>query len=404
MPEELIEVRGQLFQLTTLADIVKCVTVRGLDFEVADFELAKSTDLPSWIQLRLKAKSDDDLRVCLEHITQMGAHVVDARDARTEKVEADGILPDEAYALTGLPTEVRANGAWLAVVDALPLAAIRLDPPRGAVATPVERVRKGDRIVVRNEGVRVSPEPPERESELLGLLGTSMPAMRPHGPAITRIAREVQRVRGAGKRVALVAGPAVIHTGASSYVEQLLRGGSVDLLIGTNGMAVYDVEAALYGTSRGLYLSESLAAPQGAQNMIHALNTVRAVGGLSAAVERGVLTRGILYTCLREQVPYLLIGSVHDEAALPDSLTDTVKAREAVRAGLQGTGLALMVAEASLAKAVIQALPGSTPKVYVDTSDYDVNKLVSRGAPSVFALVDSAESFLRELARNLGAW
>jgi len=75
-----------------------------------------------------------------------------------------------------------------------------------------------------------------------------------------------------------------------------------------------------------------------------------------------------------------------------------------LREVLPGVGLALMVAEASLAKAVMQAVPGPVPKVYVDTSDYDVNKLVSRGAPTVVGLVDSAESFLRDLARNLGAW
>jgi len=404
MVEELIEVRGQLFELTTLADIVKCITLRGLDFEVADFEIAKSTDLPSWIQLRLRAGTEDDLRGCLEHITQLGAHVVDARDARTEKVEADGILPDDAYALTGLPTEVRASGTWLSVPDPLPLAAIRVDHGQRAVAVPLERVKKGDRVVVRSEGVRVSPTPPERESELLGLLGTSMPVMRPHGPAIARVAREVQRTRAAGKRVVFVAGPAVIHTGAGVYLEQLLRGGQIDLLIATNSMAVYDVESSLYGTSRGLYLRESLAAPQGAQNMVHALNAIRAAGGLQPAVERGTLAGGVFHACLSAKAPFLLIGSVHDEAALPDSLTDTARAREALRTALEGTGLALMVAEASLAKAVIQALPGPVPKVYVDTSDYDVNKLVTRGAPSVFALVDSAESFLRELARNLGAW
>ncbi len=404
MAEELVEVRGQLFELTTLADIVKCVTMRGLDFEVADFEIAKSTDRPSWLQLRVKAASDADLRGCLEQITQLGAHVVDAQDARTERVEVDGILPADAYALTGLPTEVRASGTWLPVPDPLPLAAIRVDHGQRALAVPVERVKKGDRIVVRSEGVRVSPAPPERASELVGLIGTSIPVMRPHGPAIARVAREVQRVRAAGRKVVFVAGPAVIHTGAGTYLEQLLRGRHVDVLIATNSMAVYDVESALYGTSRGLYLSESLAAPQGAQNMIHALNAIRAAGGLRAAVERAVLTRGVLHACLTTEIPFLLTGSVHDEAALPDAQTDTAKAREALRVALEGTGLAVMVAEASLAKAVLQTLPGPVPKVYVDTSDYDVNKLVSRGAPSVFALVDSAESFLREMARNLGAW
>jgi lysine-ketoglutarate reductase/saccharopine dehydrogenase-like protein (TIGR00300 family) len=404
MPEELIEVRGQLFQLTILADIVKCVTMQGLDFEVGDFEIAKSTDLPSWVQLRLRAKSEQALKDCLASITQLGAHVVGARDAETERVEQDGILPNDAYALTGLPTEVRANGRWLPVPDPPPLAAIRVDRNERAVAVPMECAKKGDRIVVHSEGVRVSPEPPERESELLGLLGTTVSVARPRGPAVAKIAREIPRVRAAGRKVVLAAGPAVIHSGAGPHLVQLLRGKSIDVLIATNSTAVYDAEAALYGTARGMYLTENVPAPQSAENMIHALNAVRAAGGLRPAVAGAVLTSGVLHACITSEVPFVLIGSAHDEAALPDTLTDTTTAREKLRDTLPGTGLAVMVAEAGLAKAVIQALPGSVPKVYVDTSDYDVAKLVSRGEPSVLGLVESAESFLRELARNLGAW
>ncbi|MBM3473450.1 MAG: hypothetical protein FJX75_09295 [Armatimonadetes bacterium] len=404
MAEELIEVRGQLFQLTTLADIVKCVSMRGLDFEVGDFEIAKSTDLPSWVQLRLRAESEQALKDCLAHITQLGAHVVGAQDAQTERVEQDGILPAEAYALTGLPTEVRANGRWLPVPDPLPLAVIRVDRGERALAVPMERVKKGDRIVVHSEGVRVSPEPPERASELLGLLGATVSVARPRGPAIVKIARELQRVRASGRKVVLVAGPAVIHSGAGSHLVQLLRGKSIDVLIASNSLAVYDAEVALYGTARGLYLTENIPASQGAQNMVHALNAVRAAGGLRPAVAGAVLTSGVLHACITSEVPFMLIGSVHDEAALPDSLTDTALAREKLRDALPGTGLAIMVAEAGLAKAVMQALPGPVPKVYVDTSDYDVAKLVNRGEPNVLGLVESAESFLRELARNLGAW
>jgi len=153
-----------------------------------------------------------------------------------------------------------------------------------------------------------------------------------------------------------------------------------------------------------LYLSENIPAPQSAQNMVHALNAVRAAGGLRPAVEKAVLTSGVLHACITSEVPFVLIGSVHDEAALPDSLTDTPAAREKLRDTLPGTGRAVMVAEASLARAVVQVCRGPVHKVYVDTSDYDVTKLVGRGAPNVLGLVESAESFLRELARNLGAW
>ena len=159
-----------------------------------------------------------------------------------------------------------------------------------------------------------------------------------------------------------------------------------------------------YGTSRGIYVAENLPAPHGTQNTIHALNLIRAAGGLRTAVDAKVLTSGIMHACITKEVPFLLTGSIRDDAALPDTVSDMVQAREALRERLVDVDLAIMIAEASLSKSALQTLPGDVQKIYVDVSDYDVNKLVSRGAPMVLGLVESAESFLRELARNLGAW
>ena len=405
MVEELVDIRGSLLELTTLTDVVKCITMRGSGFEVVDFEIAKSISEPSWIRLKVSAESEQALHACLDDITRLGAHVVDADDAHIERVDVDGILPENAYTCTSLPTEVRIKGNWVPVDAPLPNAVLRIGKGAQAVtAVPLERVRKGDRLVVRREGVRVSPLPPDHDSELFGMLGTVVSAGRPRGPASVKIAREIQRLQASGERIALVTGPAVIHTGAGRYVEQLIGGGQIDVLVGTNGLAVYDVETALYGTSRGVYVTENVPAPHGSQNTIHALNVIRAAGGLRSAVEDNKLTSGIIHACIINEVPFLLCGSVRDDAALPDTVTDTVAARSRLRERLQGVGLALMIAEAGLAKATLQALPGPVPKVYVDVSDYDANKIVTRGAPTVLGLVDSAESFLRELARNLGAW
>ncbi len=405
MVEELIDIRGPLLELTVLADVVKCVSMRGSDFEVVDFEIAKGPEAPSWIRLRIMANNDNTLQTCLDDITRLGAQVVDAQDASVVRVDVDGILPAEAYALTGRPTEVRIKGKWLPVEAPVPNSLIRLGRGQQSVGSvAIERVRKGDRIVVRREGVRVSPAPPDHDSELFGLMGTAVTVGNPRGPAILRIAKEIQRVRGAGGRIALVTGPTCVHTGAAGYVEQIVQGGHIDVLIASNGLAVYDAENALYGTSRGVYVSQNMPAPHGAQNTVHALNVVREAGGLREAVDSKALTSGIMHACITKEVPLLLVGSVRDDASLPDSVTDTTEAREELRQRLDGVGLAIMIAEASLAKAALQSLPGGVAKIYVDISDYDVNKLVTRGSPMVLGLVESAESFLRELARNLGAW
>ncbi|MGQ9730478.1 MAG: ornithine cyclodeaminase family domain [Candidatus Zipacnadales bacterium] len=404
MVEELIDLHGPLLQTPTLAKIIQSLTLRGAEFEVVDFQIGKTPDTPSWMRLRVTAQNAAELARCLDEITRLGAEIVDAADVQVERVEADGLLPEGTYTLTGLPTEIRARGKWLTVSDPIPNAVIRVDHGTMAVAVPLERVKKGDRVVVRREGVRVLPETPDPASHLFGLIGGIVSAGRPRGPAIIKLAQELQRVRGLGGRVAFAIGPAVVHMGAAEYLSQLIRAGHVDLLIANNALAVYDVEAALYGTSRGVFVAENLPSPHGLQNTIHALNAIRVAGGLKAAMKQGLLTHGILHACIASGVPYLLTGSIRDEAALPDTITDTVQARARLRELLPGTALAILIAEASLARAMISSLPGPVPKVYVDISDYDVAKLVERGAPTVLGLVESAETFLRELSRNLGAW
>jgi hypothetical protein len=176
------------------------------------------------------------------------------------------------------------------------------------------------------------------------------------------------------------------------------------VLVAPSTLAVYDVESALFGTARGVYIAENLPAAQGSQNTVHALNLIRRAGGLRQAIDSGALTGGILHACITADVPVILLGSVRDEAALPEAIADAVKAREVLRDQLQQVGLALMVAAGDLAKATLLALPCPVQKVCVDVSEYQVDQIVSRGDPSVFGLVQSAESFVRELARNLGAW
>jgi len=170
--------------------------MRGTDFEVVDFNIAKQMDEPSWIRLRVKAPSPAELSNCLEEITRLGAEVVDAEDARIERVDTDGILPPDTYALTGLPTDVRVNGKWVPVTDPLPNAAVRVDKGRGeAVPVPLEAARKGDRLVVGGEGVRVSPSPPDHDSELFALMGTTVSAGSARGPVIVKVAREIERTK-----------------------------------------------------------------------------------------------------------------------------------------------------------------------------------------------------------------
>ena len=69
-----------------------------------------------------------------------------------------------------------------------------------------------------------------------------------------------------------MAGPGLVHTGAAPYLVDLIERDYVQVLFAGNGLAVHDIETALYGTSLGVYLDKK-SAPAKAMNIISGRST-----------------------------------------------------------------------------------------------------------------------------------
>ena len=96
------------------------------------------------------------------------------------------------------------------------------DTPR-AICTPMHRVRKGDRILVDELAVKVVPAPRKDPSHVFGFMSSDVSAERPKELTVAAVARGMAEARREGKRILFVGGPAIIHTGAGVYLEQLDR-------------------------------------------------------------------------------------------------------------------------------------------------------------------------------------
>src|ERR1044071_8340030 len=111
-------------------------------------------------------------------------------------------------------------------------------------------------------------------------------------------------VKKAGGRIAVVAGPVVVHTGGVEHFSALIRQGYVQVVLAGNALAVHDVEFALSGTSLGIDLQAGAPVEQGHRNHMAAINTVNRAGSLRDAVEKGVLKSGVMYECIRQGVDF----------------------------------------------------------------------------------------------------
>ena len=92
---------------------------------------------------------------------------------------------------------------------------------------------------------------------------------------------------------------------------------------------------------------------------------------------------------------------MRDDGPLPDVITDTMAAQDAMRQQVRGVKLALMLASTLHAIATGNMLPATVKTICVDINPAVVTKLSDRGTFQGIGIVSDTESFLRELLRAL---
>src|SRR5205085_9985450 len=216
------------------------------------------------------------------------------------------------------------------------------------------------------------------------------------------IAAAMRRTREAGEKILAVLGPAVVHTGSVEHICRLIRTGYLHVLFAGNALATHDIEQALYGTSLGISLDRGLPAEEGHEHHLRAINTIRRAGGIRPAVAKGLLKSGIMYECVRHNIPFVLAGSIRDDGPLPEVVTDMQTALQQMREHIHGVGFALMIATTLHALATGMLLPAWVKVACVDINPAPVTKLNERGSIQTVGMVTDAEPFLRALIHELG--
>jgi lysine-ketoglutarate reductase/saccharopine dehydrogenase-like protein (TIGR00300 family) len=407
---EEVEVRGHIIDSLILPKILDAIAANGGSCRLKHITIGQLRDDPSHAVLEVHAAGEEELQRLLALIADHGAVPTDVHDCRLEAADMDGAYPEDFYSTTNQRTEVRLAGRWIEVADQEMDCAIVVDTqPTRSAATPTARclamtdTRRGDRIVVGHSGVRVFPEERARGAETFEFMGSNVSTEKPKNVAIRQIARQLAETRAAGGRTAVVAGPAVVHTGSGEFLEQIIRMGYIDVLLAGNALASHDIEQALFGTSLGVYLDRGIPAEAGHAHHLRAINRIRRLGGIRPAVEKGELSSGVMYECVRHGVVYLLAGSIRDDGPLPDVITDVLEAQRLMREKLRGVTFCLMIATTLHSIAVGNLLPSWVQVVCVDINPSTAIKLADRGSFQTVSLVTDVAPFLRALVEELAA-
>ncbi len=400
MQHEVVEASGHLIDSHMMEQIFDAVVECSGRFEVEEFRVGRTNAESSYLRMKIETAQTADMERLIGQLLGLGCTPIDTGDAVLATVERDCCAPEDFYSTTNHRTLVRHNSDWVDVenqrMDAMVVVA-----EGHAACRRLRDLRKGDRVVVGMRGIRVIPESKERDRLAFAFMSNGVSSERQVETAVRQTAALVEQVRAEGKKIVVVAGPVVVHTGGVTALAAMIRGGWVQALLAGNALGVHDIESALLGTSLGVRQSDGRQEEHGHRNHMRAINAIYHAGGIGKAVESGKLTRGVMYECVKAGVPFVLAGSLRDDGPLPDTITDMNAAQDAYAAQLKGAGLVLCLGSMLHSIATGNMLPSWVRIVCVDINPAVVTKVSDRGTGQAVGVVADVGQFLGLLAANL---
>ena len=394
-----IEMEGHLIDSQMLTRVLDKIMDMGGEFEIKTFRIGEKKNDTSYVQITVTGEDSAHLDRILRELYALGARLLEMEDAKTEISPGDMVVPRGFYSTTNHPTYVRYHGAWVEVLANHMDCLIVLHDGK-AVCTPIGHIKKGDLVVIGTTGVKVVPPERPREKSFFGFMSNEVSSERPSGELVRQLACEIIRTKNGGGKIAVVCGPALVHTGAAPSLAKLIREGYVDVLLAGNAVAVHDIERQLFGTSLGMNCSGN-AISGGHRNHLYAISEIMASGSIKKAIEEGKLKGGIMYEAITRGIDFILAGSIRDDGPLPEVITDTVKAKDAMGRVLRGVDMTIMLGTMLHSIAVGNLLPSYVKTICVDINPSTVTKLMDRGSAQAIGLVTDIGIFLPQLAEEI---
>src|SRR5262245_46705553 len=398
--QEVVEAQGHLIDSHVMEQIFDKVVEYNSRFEVEQFRIGRTNSEPSYLRLKVEAPTQVAMNHLLQQLLGLGCSPVDSGDAQLGVVERDRCAPEDFYSTTNHRTSVRHGQKWLEVENQRMDALIVVEDGR-AVCRRLRDVHAGDQVVTGMRGIRVLPESKERDRLSFAFMSNGISSERQLETAVRQTAALIQQTIEQKLKVIVVAGPVVVHTGGAPALASQIRRGYVQALLSGNALGGHDAEAALLGTSLGVRMADGRQEEHGHRNHMRAINAIYHCGSVRRAVESGCLRSGILYECVKNNVPFVLAGSLRDDGPLPDTITDMNQAQDAYAAQLKNAGLVLCLGSMLHSIAVGNMLPSWVKIVCVDINPAVATKVSDRGTGQAVGVVTDVGLFLDLLARTL---
>ncbi len=342
----------------------------------------------------------------------------DCPNAKLVAAEKDGVVPNDFHATTIYPTFVKIDGKWK-LIKRTRMDCVIVVADNEPYAVEFRNIKKDDKVVVgRSEkggdGVYIDFDAFLSDEEKFG----DKFAFRQGRSRESSYSQDydmlydILRNDKENGNILWVMGPAAVFDYDSRKAFQnLIDKGYVDGVLAGNAFGTHDLEGSYFHTALGQDIYTKKSMPNGHYHHIEVLNRVRREGSVAEFVKKYNITDGIMATLEKNNVPYVLAGSIRDDGPLPCVYSDVYKAQDAMRnlVSKATTVIALAtqlhtIATGNMTPSYFVESDGTLRPVYfysVDISEFAVNKLRDRGSLSVNTIVTNVQDFLVNMDRNL---
>ena len=373
-----IELSGHIIDSLTLPKTMDIIMDNGGDFDILEFDIGKRKSDTSKAKIMVSAESPDILNSILDELNFIGVSISEIEEVNLVPSPKDQVAPEGFYSTSHHVENKTAR------------------------CKPIADIKEGDLIVVGREGVKITP--PQRSRGKQGVfefMNSEVSSEKPMMSIINDVATEIKNVKANGGKIALVGGPAIVHTGSAGIVAQLIKEGFIDVIFAGNALATHDIECDQFGTSLGVNVKTGEVVAHGHTHHMRAINRINNSGSIREAVEDGTLKSGIMYECIKNDVPFVLAGSIRDDGPLPDVITDTVESQKLMRKYAQEVDMVIMISTMLHSIATGNLLPSRVKSICVDINPSTVTKLADRGSAQVVGIVTDVGAFLPVLYNAL---
>lgn len=340
-----------------------------------------------------------------------------APNVTTSQVKIKGVAPDQYHATSMYPEYYKINGEWVLMpqtrMDCVPV----IHPDGSLEAKEFRRLEAGETVITGrtddgSEGIYLYSEGFQAEKNKIDTFAFRSGRSRETSFDVDydNLVELLRHDKESGHIIWVLGPAAIFNVGARKAMEYLIDQGYAHAVFGGNAVATHDLEGALFGTALGQDICTRENKHNGHYHHLDAINMINKAGSIPKGIEELGIDNGLIYSCVKNNIPFVLAGSIRDDGPLPGVIDDMAVVQDAMREHTKKATTIVCLATQLHTIATGNLTPSYMVRgnevrpVYiyaVDVSEFVLNKLRDRGTLEVTTIVSNIQDFLYKLTDKL---